>query len=437
MVLATGLPPMIPDRNSLRFRMLLAFVLLGVLLGPALAGVLVFVSHELEERAVARVLEQRLARVVSRPGEYRLQEAPGPDTLHVHGSVPLAELPPAVFALGDGVHEYEHGDREWFIALSTASDGTRYATVEDTTALDQRKYVSRLTLAGGVLFAVIIAVWAGFRISGRILQPVAALAGAVPQGRRRFQDVVPHDDEVGSLARALDVYRGRMEEAWRREHEFASDASHELRTPLTIIQNAAELIEVDSGLSARARRATRRVLDASRSMQETVTGLLLLTRESTPAEGYEPVAIAPCLLSIVEACRAATGAEIELAVEDRPAVTAPRVAVEVVVGNLVRNAVQHGWGRPVGVVLCADRLVVTDHGAGIPPDELTAVTGRGQRASNASGDGAGLGLSLASRLCERFGWRLEFTSVVGEGTSVQWIFRRGESSGGMRFGQSD
>jgi signal transduction histidine kinase len=37
-------------------------------------------------------------------------------------------------------------------------------------------------------------------------------------------------------------------------------------------------------------------------------------------------------------------------------------------------------------------------------------------------DGFGLGLSIVSRLCDRFGWQLEIESVVGSGTTAQLIF---------------
>jgi signal transduction histidine kinase len=74
----------------------------------------------------------------------------------------------------------------------------------------------------------------------------------------------------------------------------------------------------------------------------------------------------------------------------------------------------------ITVDVCTDRVVVSDTGVGIAAKDLQTVTQPHVRGSGS--EGFGLGLSIVSRLCDRFGWQLEIQSVIGSGTTVQLIF---------------
>ena len=47
-------------------------------------------------------------------------------------------------------------------------------------------------------------------------------------------------------------------------------------------------------------------------------------------------------------------------------------------------------------------------GPGIPEEDLQHVFDRHFRGSSAGGSGAGLGLAIVKRLCELYGWAIEF-----------------------------
>ncbi|MEZ5502629.1 MAG: ATP-binding protein, partial [Halioglobus sp.] len=82
----------------------------------------------------------------------------------------------------------------------------------------------------------------------------------------------------------------------------------------------------------------------------------------------------------------------------------------------------------VDVCLYEHCLVVQDTGIGIPPDELGIVRNNGVRGSNALGAGTGLGLALVDRLCRKFGWELDISSALDQGTTVTWTFSPDASS---------
>jgi serine/threonine-protein kinase RsbT len=82
--------------------------------------------------------------------------------------------------------------------------------------------------------------------------------------------------------------------------------------------------------------------------------------------------------------------------------------------ELARNTILYGGGGSVRLDLLEDsgrkglRLVFEDHGPGIPDVQLALKDGY------TTGDGLGLGLSGAKRLCNEF----DLYSKLGEGTRV-------------------
>ena len=63
-------------------------------------------------------------------------------------------------------------------------------------------------------------------------------------------------------------------------------------------------------------------------------------------------------------------------------------------------------------------LVVSDTGAGIPPDALGRIFDRFYK--SAESRGAGLGLAIAKQLVEAHGGTIAATSVVGQGTQIRF-----------------
>jgi signal transduction histidine kinase len=80
-----------------------------------------------------------------------------------------------------------------------------------------------------------------------------------------------------------------------------------------------------------------------------------------------------------------------------------------VLTNLLSNALRHGAGRPVEIVVDAvedeaARLVVRDHGEGIPREQMPLLFGRFQRGRGRTGQGGlGLGLFISRHIVEAHG----------------------------------
>ena len=92
-----------------------------------------------------------------------------------------------------------------------------------------------------------------------------------------------------------------VEEAWRQQKQFVSDASHELKTPLTVIMANAELLQQPGYSDEQRRGFSESILSMSRQMRQLVESLLDLARLDSLRE-TESLVSETDLSSLVEDC---------------------------------------------------------------------------------------------------------------------------------------
>jgi len=101
-------------------------------------------------------------------------------------------------------------------------------------------------------------------------------------------------------------------------------------------------------------------------------------------------------------------------------VLATEKIIDIVLGNLLRNALTYTKNGEVTVTLQADSVEVKDSGMGMSERELASAFEPFYRAesSREATKGHGLGLSIVRRLANQFGWQISAVSRPAEGTSV-------------------
>jgi len=431
-------------RNSLRFRIFAIFVGAGLLLGPLLALAFLTVSNELEELAIARVLAGQLHQAMATPDETNFATHPDTPNLRVFGDISVADIPPELEGR-TGIYEIDAGEspayegplpspsldssvslgKSWLLAVGSEGE-TTFVVAVDQSALELRESLTTWVVAVGTVLSVSMSLWFGYHFTKRLIRPIQQLAAATSAGGGVGSvQINPEDyppDEIGQLASALMRDRDGMTEALIREKAFSAEVAHELRNPLAVIQSTMEIVEKDAELPTLSGRALGRALIAVHEMSETLDALLLLGREQTRPASYPAVNVAAVLRPVMERISKHTAIRIELKQISAPAISAPEVAIRMVVDNLVRNAVQNTPSGSVEVSLQANHLVVRDTGIGIPAAEIDEVRRIGVRGSNALGSGSGLGLALVDRLCKSFGWSVDIQSNKGKGTIATWRF---------------
>jgi len=222
----------------------------------------------------------------------------------------------------------------------------------------------------------------------------------------------------------------------RQQMEFVAGVSHELRTPVAVIRSAAENLShgvVDSG--DRVKRYGQLLETEARRLGEMVERVLQYAGiESGLATGARvPLAPTDVIEGAIES--SLTLLEPEHVVIERdftpnpPAIVGDAAALRSAVQNLIANAVKYG-GRDkwVGIKVEHGRqrrrpevwITVSDHGAGIPAEELPHIFDpfyRGADAVARQVHGNGLGLSLVRQIVAAHGGRVTVTTRAGAGSS--------------------
>jgi heavy metal sensor kinase len=277
-----------------------------------------------------------------------------------------------------------------------------------------RAFLIELSIVGPA--ALLLVSLLGYGLATAALRPVESMrreADAISASEPGRRLPLPASrDEVRRLGETLNEMLDRLESALERERAFVADASHELRTPLALLKTELELAlrrsrsqeELERALRSAAEEADRltRLADDLLLLARVDRGRLPLRREKVAARGL----LARIAERFADRARAA-GRKITVDAQDGLTLTADPLRLEQAIGNLLENALRHGGG---GIRLSAAarngqaEVHVQDEGAGFPAEFLPSAFDRFSRADEArSGDGAGLGLTIAAAIAAAHG----------------------------------
>ena len=280
-------------------------------------------------------------------------------------------------------------------------------------------------IGGGVALALT------FALSRRILTPIKALTLATRRfGQGDFSQRLKFKDkgEVGELAQAFNSMADDIERAEQLRKNLVADVAHELRTPLSNLQGYLEAVR-DGVIKPDA--------DAIHSLNEEVALLSRLVnelQELSLAEAGElkltchPVNIDEIINKAVGAIQAqatAKGVSVSIDLPPKlPLVNIDSQRISQVLCNLIDNAVAHtpkGGNVTVSAKEKGDwaEITVADTGEGIPAEDLPNIFERFYRVDKSRArttGGSGLGLTIAKRLVEAHGGKIEAQSKPGKGS---------------------
>lgn len=191
--------------------------------------------------------------------------------------------------------------------------------------------------------------------------------------------------------------------AWKQQRQFLSDASHELKTPMTVILSNAELLEA-APLDERPARWADNIHSEASRMKQLVEEMLTLAR----ADAAAPTAVmtevslsdtaADCALAF-EPVAFEAGKPLEYQIADGVTVLGDGNRLKQVISVLLDNAIK--YGRSGGTITLTlqktdrqARLIVTNSGDPIPPEQLKHLFERFYRADASRGEKSGFGLGL-------------------------------------------
>jgi len=452
-----------PRPRGLRARLLVAFALVTVLgasaaawSGARSAGSALVASHQ---RQLAGSFTDRIATIaptLTYPPDQealdRLRAALGTDTVVTYGDGRSAS--------GDGsgliTEELRAGVRErhrlltqrtvvggtpWLLigtpVMLTAPDGTRTPSgIEAYAARDLtgvRRQVDDLTRSaiGTAALALVPAVLLALLAARGVLRPVRDLrdtarrlasgdldARTRPRGTDELAQLTV---TVNEMACSLQASMAAMERMQAEARRFAADVSHELRTPLSTLTAVTEVLTDTTGdMGPDARESVDLAITETRRLVRLVEDLMEVSRFDAGTASLRPEETD--LAGAVRECLRARSwlGRVDLVAAEGVRVRLDRRRLDVVVANLVGNALRHG-APPVRVLVRAEpdhvAVEVTDHGPGIPDGVRGHVFDRFFKADTARArtPGSGLGLAIARENARLHGGDLTVDGPAGGG----------------------
>jgi len=245
------------------------------------------------------------------------------------------------------------------------------------------------------------------------------------KGRIFFAAIKRLPGTTMTMAALSDVTESR--ENARRREEFFANASHELKTPLTAIKGFNELMAINNKDDS-----VRKYIDSTARETERMLTLIgdmlkLSELESMPDTSTVPVSLKKIVNEVYETLSVAIGEKlIRFETTGDAVIDANHAHIYELVKNLMENAVRYNnQGGEVSVKIEKSkrftRLLVSDNGIGISPEEQTRIFERFYRVEKSRsgrGGGTGLGLSIVKHICALYGWNLSLKSKLGVGTEM-------------------
>jgi signal transduction histidine kinase len=301
----------------------------------------------------------------------------------------------------------------------------------------------------------------GWWVSSSIISPLARLRDAairIGEGTLSFGLAPGGPDEFGQVTGAFETMREKLQAAVNRQvseeasrKELIAHVSHDLRTPINLIRGYAEGLRDGVASTAQMRaRYLDTILQQAGDLEKLIE--LLFSYSTLDLEGVQPklaeIDFAPFLEGLRDSLAAMfPAAAISLLIPGDEDSTAPHAAglrvkadtdlTRRVMTNLVDNAVTHGGKPMIAVQWRAARagqaveLVVSDDGGGVSAEDLPRIFEPFFRADRArtrqhGGSGAGLGLSIVSRIMKAQGGSVRAAAAAGGGLEVTLTFAKAD-----------
>jgi signal transduction histidine kinase/CheY-like chemotaxis protein len=231
-------------------------------------------------------------------------------------------------------------------------------------------------------------------------------------------------------SQALKTALATAEEASQAKLSFLANISHELRTPLNGVVGLSDSL-TRASLPPRERDLAGMVLTSAKTLQRLLNDVIDVASLDTGELTIEPdvFALAPCIQATASPWRRlarSKGLRLTINLDADARVYADHGRVGQIINNLLSNAVKF---TPSGRITIrgerrgeAFRVLVTDTGVGVPPEQAERIFERFNQADAAITrryGGAGLGLPFARELATRMAGSLGYES--GDQGSVFWL----------------
>jgi len=217
--------------------------------------------------------------------------------------------------------------------------------------------------------------------------------------------------EFSDLNRAIEQLTQRDYQAYTSQKEFAENASHEMQSPLAVFQSKLELLMQTKPLNEDQAGLITDLADASKRMSRLNKSLILLTKiDNNQFLEKETVSVKDVLLKLLQQYDFQIKQQsINVVFNDAAdiAVEANKTLIEILLSNLLSNAIRHNAeGGTINILLKAKDLVMQNTGK-LSPLDTQKLFQRFQKESPDT-NSLGLGLEIVKKICTLNNYTIQY-----------------------------
>ncbi|MGP4038378.1 ATP-binding protein [Gracilibacillus sp. D59] len=296
------------------------------------------------------------------------------------------------------------------------------------------------------LGAVALAIGFTFFISKKLGAPLIVMEKAAKQiaEKKNFSLRVDYkaNDEIGSLAHAINHLSETLERYQTNRNEFFSNITHELKTPLTYVKGYANAVRHEMYQSKEERDEFLEIIenetDHISNLMDDLTDLSKIEEGKIDLnkEDINVNKLAEEMIKRSQFRASEKGLTMNLEVPDSTIfLYADKNRLDQVLTNLVENAVRYTETGSITLKVKEDRdlvmIRVKDTGIGIKEEDIPYLFERFYRVdksrSRANG-GTGLGLAIVKNLVEMHDGDIDVDSELNKGTTITLRFPKEEET---------
>jgi two-component system OmpR family sensor kinase len=325
-----------------------------------------------------------------------------------------------------------------FVLVSkTALDLTRTHALEQVTIASRNLYVA----IGLMISSIGLACFSALYVMRRVVAPLTRITRAMHGvGEKSLAGSTPFEnrkDEIGQFARALRLFhdsileRERLKELVASRDRLLADMSHELRSPLTRLQLAIALARQSPEKVSQSLDRVGREADKLEAMVSEILALSKLESGVKTSDEYFFVSeIARIVVDDARFEAQEKGVAIDLldCQKDHEAlVVGSGKLVGRAIENIVRNALRFSRrGDTVTLEMesgaAGSTLFIRDEGPGVKVGQIDSLFEPFVQGDTTSGQGYGLGLSIAKRAILAHGGTIQASNGIKGGLVIRlWM----------------
>lgn len=328
-----------------------------------------------------------------------------------------------------------------YISFHRTYNNQKYYILASAIDLFGQSELRKLVVINIIAFiiSIFLIVLAGYYNARQSVKPIKAIIRQVDEmspDNLSARLIINTKDEIAELSATFNEMLDRIERAFESERMFVSNVSHELRTPVTSIIGQIEVALLKQRTEEDYKLLALSLLDDVKNLKTIINGFLILAEsgfDSNPYD-YKKLRIDELLFSVKDEILK-YHQQYQISIEfDKP----PDDENEVIISgnerllrmfliNLIDNSCKFSDPPKVHIKLAYRKPLIwihfSDHGIGIPEDDIKYIYEPMFRAKNAIGrQGHGIGLSIVKKIAEIHNAKIEVKSELNIGTTISVSF---------------